>query len=151
MVIRIRTKENEVINIPSGDYRLRSGDSLRLAGRKRQLRKLQEENLLALEFVPHSFMTLHGFSRLEYEKKQKYERLVCAGIPLSQHSPLVGKTLAESHIGATTKCLVVGLEREGIQLVNPEASMRLEPGDVVWLIGEEKPISKHIEENVYFI
>jgi CPA2 family monovalent cation:H+ antiporter-2 len=151
MVIRIRTKDNEVINIPSGDYRLKPGDSLRLAGRKRQLRKLQEENLLALEFVPHSFMTLHGFSRLEYEKKQQYERLVCAGLPLSQHSPLVGKTLAESHIGAKTKCLVVGLEREGKQLVNPEAAMRLQPGDVVWLIGEEKPISKHIEENVYFI
>jgi len=151
MVIRIRTKKNDYINIPSGDYRLLEGDTLRVAGKKSSLRKFQEDESLTLEFVNHSFMTLHGFSKLEYDRKKKDERITCSGIPLSGKSPLTGKNLIESMIGASTKCLVIGLEREGKQIVNPEARTILEAGDVVWLIGEEKPVSQHIEQNVYFI
>lgn len=151
MVIRIRTRNNDYINMPSGDYHLQKGDTLRLAGKKSMLRKLQEDEILTLEFVDHSFMTLHGFSKLEYDRKKKEERITCSGIPLNNKSPLTGKNLIESNIGAGTKCLVIGLERQGKQIVNPEAHTTLEAGDVVWLIGEEKPVSRHIEENVYFI
>lgn len=151
MVIRVRSKDEEIINIPAGDYALRIGDSIRLAGKKSQLRKLQEDQQLGLEFVDHSYMTLHGFSKLEFNRKRKEDRISCAGIPLSKDSPLAGKDLAESNIGARTKCLVIGLERQGKQLVNPEATTKLQAGDIIWMLGEEKPISKHIEENVYFL
>jgi K+/H+ antiporter YhaU regulatory subunit KhtT len=33
--------------------------------------------------------------------------------------------------------------------VNPEARLVLEVGDVVWVVGEEKPVSRLIESNVY--
>lgn len=151
MVIRVRTGEEVIINIPAGDYELKRGDSIRLAGKKSQLRKLQEDEQFTLEFVDHSYMTLHGFSKLEFNRKKKEDRITCAGIPLSDDSPLAGKNLIESNIGARTKCLVIGLEREGKQLVNPEASTTLLPGDIIWMLGEEKPISRHIEENVYFL
>jgi CPA2 family monovalent cation:H+ antiporter-2 len=71
MVIRIRTIDNDYINIPSGDYRLQKGDTLRLAGKKSSLRRLQEDELFSLEFVDHSFMTLHGFSKLESMRKKQ--------------------------------------------------------------------------------
>jgi monovalent cation:H+ antiporter-2, CPA2 family len=151
MVIRIRTKSNNYINIPSGDYQLQKGDTLRLAGKKSSLRKLQEDEVLTLEFVGHSFMTLHGFSKLEFNRKEQKERITCSGLPLTKKSPLTGKNLIESALGAKTKCLIVGLEREGKQIVNPEAITTLETGDVVWLVGEEKPVSRLIEENVFFI
>ena len=151
MLIRVRTKNEEIINIPSGAYELKPGDSIRLAGKKSQLRKLQEDEQFSLEFVDHSYMTLHGFSKLEFNRKKQEYRITCAGIPLSDDSPLAGKNLVESNIGARTKCLVIGLERQGKQLVNPEASTTLLPGDIIWMLGEEKPISRHIEENVYFL
>jgi len=96
-------------------------------------------------------MTLHGFSKLEFNRKKKEERITCAGLPINEKSPLTGKNLIESAIGARTKCLVVGLERKGQQIVNPAATMSLEAGDVVWLVGEEKPVSKLIEQNVLFV
>ncbi len=150
-VIRIRTKSNDFINIPKGDYELKEGDTLRVAGKRSSLRKLQEDESINLEFVDHSFVTMHGFSKLEYNRKEERERITCSGIPLSEKSPLTGKNLIESNISARTKCLVIGLERLNRQIVNPEATTTLEAGDVVWLIGEEKPVSKHIEQNVYFI
>ena len=151
MIIRIRTAENNYINMPSGSYLIKKGDTLRLAGKKSNLRKFQEDEVFNLEFVDHSFMTLHGFSKLEYERKKKEERITCSGLPLSAKSPLAGKNLIESNIGAGTKCLVIGLERQGKTIVNPEATTILDAGDIVWMIGEEKPISQHIEQNVYFI
>ncbi|HET9571944.1 MAG TPA: cation:proton antiporter [Bacteroidales bacterium] len=149
MVIRVRTKEMDFINIPDGDYVLQPGDTLRLAGKRSSLRKLQEDELLTLEFVPHSFMTLHGFSKLEFNRKEQKERVTCSGIPLTKKSPLTGKNLIESNLGAKAKCLIVGLERGGKQLVNPDAKLVLEVGDVVWVVGEEKPVSRLIERNVY--
>jgi len=149
MVIRIRTKDMRFINIPDGDYVMQQGDTLRLAGKRSSLRKLQEDELLTLEFVDHSFMTLHGFSKLEFNRKEQKERILCAGIPLTQKSPLSGLNLIESKLGSKAKCLIVGLERDGKQIVNPEARLVLEVGDVVWVVGEEKPVSRLIESNVY--
>ena len=151
IIIRIRTIDNQYINIPSGDYRIQKGDTFRLAGKKSSLRKLQENELLYLEFVDHSFMTLHGFSKLEFNRKKQEERITCSGLPIGDRSPLCGKNLIESAIGARTKCLVIGLEREGRQIVNPAATETLQTGDVVWLVGEEKPVSKLIESNVYYL
>lgn len=149
MVIRIRTKAMDFINIPDREYVLQEGDTLRLAGKRSSLRKLQEDELLTLEFVDHSFMTLHGFSKLEFNRKEQKERVTCFGIPLTKKSPLSGKNLIESNLGSKAKCLIVGLEREGKQIVNPEARLVLEVGDVVWVVGEEKPVSILIESNVY--
>jgi CPA2 family monovalent cation:H+ antiporter-2 len=149
MVIRVRTKTMGFINIPSGEYTLQEGDTLRLAGKRSSLRKLQEDEVLNLEFVDHSFVTLHGFSKLEFNRKEQRERITCSGIPLHVNSPLAGKNLIESNLGAKAKCLIVGLERGRQQTVNPDAGVVLEEGDVVWVVGEEKPVSKLIESNVY--
>jgi monovalent cation:H+ antiporter-2, CPA2 family len=151
MVIRVRTKTFDFINIPSSDYCLQEGDTLRLVGKKSSLRKLQEDEILSLEFVGHSFMTLHGFSKLEFNRKEQKERIICSGIPLTAKSPLTGKNLVESNLGAKAKCLIVGLERQDRQIVNPDAKMMLLQGDVVWVVGEEKPVSRLIERNVYVL
>jgi monovalent cation:H+ antiporter-2, CPA2 family len=149
MVIRIRTKEMSYINIPSGEYVLQEGDTLRLAGKRSSLKRMQEVEFLTFEFVDHSFMTLHGFSKLEFERKEQKERILCSGLPLHKSSPLNGKTLVESKLGAQAKCLVVGLERNNKQIVNPEADTILSEGDVLWVVGEEKPVSRLIQANVY--
>lgn len=151
MVLRIRTKTNDFINIPSGDYVLQEGDTLRLAGKRSALKRMQQTEIPTFEFVDHSFMTLHGFSKLEFERKEQKERLLCAGLPLKSLSPLNGKNLIESNLGAKAKCLVVGLERAAKQIVNPEATTTLLEGDVVWIVGEEKPVSRLIQSNVYGI
>lgn len=148
IIIRVRTKENDIINIPSGDYVIQKGDSVRFVGSKRALRALQEVEQLTLSFVDHSFMTLHGFSILEYERKQEKERILCAGLPLSEKSPFTGKNLMQLALGAKSQCLAIGLERGDHQIVNPEADLVFEVGDVVWLLGSEKTVSRLIKENV---
>ncbi|OLY93035.1 transporter, CPA2 family [Cnuella takakiae] len=53
-------------------------------------------------------------------------------------SRLLGKTIRESGLRSATNGLVVGIERNGVRLLNPESAMVFEQGDVVWIVGEKK-------------
>lgn len=55
-------------------------------------------------------------------------------------SPLVNKTIRESRLRSDKKVLVVGIERNGQRLLNPESTVSFEEGDVVWVVGEKKLI-----------
>jgi CPA2 family monovalent cation:H+ antiporter-2 len=53
---------------------------------------------------------------------------------------VVGKTIKESEIRELTKGLIVGIERSGERLLNPESSVTLQSGDVLWIVGNPKRI-----------
>ena len=52
----------------------------------------------------------------------------------------VGKNIRESQIRELTNGLVVGLEREGQRILNPESSEVIQAGDVLWIAGHKKYI-----------
>ena len=63
----------------------------------------------------------------------KLKRLV-----VESGSRFVGRTIQQSAIRQDFRCLVVGLEQEGSDsLVSPNPQMPFQPGDVVWVVGEE--------------
>jgi CPA2 family monovalent cation:H+ antiporter-2 len=53
-------------------------------------------------------------------------------------SALIGKTIRSSGIRTATRGLVVGIERNGVRILNPESDTIFEEGDVVWIVGEKK-------------
>jgi CPA2 family monovalent cation:H+ antiporter-2 len=53
-------------------------------------------------------------------------------------SGLIGKTIRGSGIRTATRGLVVGIERNGVRILNPESDTIFEEGDVVWIVGEKK-------------
>ncbi len=53
-------------------------------------------------------------------------------------SVLIGKTIRSSGIRVATRGLVVGIERNGVRILNPESDTIFEEGDVVWIVGEKK-------------
>ena len=53
-------------------------------------------------------------------------------------SVLIGKTIRGSGIRTATRGLVVGIERNGVRILNPESDTIFEEGDVVWIVGEKK-------------
>ncbi|GAB2777126.1 cation:proton antiporter [Rhabdobacter roseus] len=52
----------------------------------------------------------------------------------------VGKNIRESQIRELTNGLVVGLEREGHRILNPESSEVIQAGDILWIAGHKKYI-----------
>jgi len=55
-------------------------------------------------------------------------------------SELIGKTIKESNIRELSKGLVVGIERDGQKILNPESDLVFKENDLVWIVGNEKRI-----------
>lgn len=149
IVIRARNGK-KFINIPSGEFVVGEGCILRFVGRKKGLKDLIDNEELKMSFVSRSYMTLHGFSILDFERKEK-KGMICSGIPVNDKSPLANKSLSESNIPLEYNSIIIGIERKSIQYVNPNARFVIKPGDIVWVMGEEKNISSIIENNIFFV
>ncbi len=67
-------------------------------------------------------------------------------VEVGEHSPCAGKSLGESGIRDRFSALVVGLERGGRRTMNPDSSMRVMPGDTLWLVGETDRLSALADE-----
>ncbi len=67
-------------------------------------------------------------------------------IIVDNHNKLRGKTIRDSGIREITGGLVVGVERDGMRLINPESTLRFEWDDVIWVVGDWRKIKELIRE-----
>lgn len=115
------------INIPDGKERIYPNDHLLVIGTDTQMelfqRRIQEKNK---EQTNH--IVRHDNSK-EYIVEIKQ-------VEIEPSSSLVGKTIKTSCIQENYNCIVVGLERDNHSIQNPEVTMVLQIGDILWLVGE---------------
>jgi CPA2 family monovalent cation:H+ antiporter-2 len=57
-------------------------------------------------------------------------------VSLRNEDPFANKTIRECGIRELLGGLVVGLERQGERILNPDLSLRLLEGDLVWVVGD---------------
>lgn len=119
-----------VINIPSRNERLFPGDEVCIIGTDKQVldfQKYLEDCELHSEYVePESDIVLQ-----QVELKNE---------------DFIGKSIRESKIREQTRGLVVGLERSGKRILNPDSVEILEKGDILWIVGERKLLARLVEE-----
>jgi CPA2 family monovalent cation:H+ antiporter-2 len=129
-VVKI-TRGDRVINIPDGRERLYPQDKVIVVGTDECLQQIQQE----LEFV-HS----ENF-------QATYQPVDLRSFVIEEDSPLPGKSIRESEIGQQYNCIIVGIERGDTSLMNPDSSIVLEPGDLIWVVGEIRNIQRLVKEN----
>ncbi|MBC7426740.1 MAG: cation:proton antiporter [Bacteroidia bacterium] len=112
-----------IINVPSRLERLFPGDEISVIGTDEQLKKLKIslEKSVHENFRPKREVSLQHFT-------------------ISQNSKLIGKNIRESDIRNLSKGLVVGIERNGLRILNPESGFVFNVNDKVWIVGDEKRI-----------
>lgn len=115
------------INIPNGRQIIFPGDRISVIGSDEQLKNFSQA--IANELIPED---------PEIEKREMKLRKFM----LSDGTPFIGKTLAESGIRDRYGCMVVGVEegQENLTLVDPQR--KFEKGDIIWLVGEEADLEK---------
>ncbi len=59
---------------------------------------------------------------------------------VSPSSIYVGKTIRHSGLREATKGIVVGIERNGRRILNPDSGVSVEPGDLLWIVGDRRLI-----------
>lgn len=75
------------------------------------------------------------------ETEIKLERFI-----IQAESSLIHKNIKESGIRTKTNGLVVGIERNGKRILNPESNFIFEEGDWVWIVGEKKLVNETIKQ-----
>lgn len=57
-------------------------------------------------------------------------------IAVSEKSSFCGRSIRDSGIREQTHGLVVGIERKGRRYLNPDSTMQIENGDLLWIVGD---------------
>lgn len=68
------------------------------------------------------------------------EEITLNKIIVDEHTALRGKTIRASGIREMTNGVVVGIERGGRRILNPDSTTVFEWDDIVWIVGDRKKI-----------
>ncbi len=63
---------------------------------------------------------------------------------LAAGSPYLGKTIRESQIREDTGGIIVGIEREGSRILNPQSEWELRENDLIWIVGDLRLIAERM-------
>ena len=116
-------KRGEItINIPNKNERLFPGDEICVIGTDDQVN----------EFNSY----LHK-NEIEIPEKVADADIVLLQLELNEEE-FIGKNIKNSQLREKTNGLIVGVERNGKRILNPESNMILEKNDILWVVGSKK-------------
>lgn len=118
-------REDTTINVPSRTERLYPQDIISVIGTDEQL-KVFKEFLQKTE------------TNTDILKRKNEIKLL--HFTIQKNSSLLGKTIKNSNIRELSKGLVVGIERKGERILNPESDLIFMEDDLIWIVGNEKRI-----------
>ncbi|WP_348824420.1 cation:proton antiporter [Flavobacterium aestuarii] len=116
-------KRGEItIHIPQANERLFPGDEVCVIGTDEQVQEFKK------------YLDQH---EMEVSPIVKEPDIVLRQIELKNHV-FHGKSIKESNLREKTKGLIVGIEKRGNRILNPESYVILEKDDILWIVGDRK-------------
>ena len=117
------------ILMPSGDFTLRTGDQLFVLGRPEDLRMLH----MSLGLPEDAQLpSLRQFIQAQSDDSAD---VYAFAIPVNKDSALRGKSIRDSRLRDRYDCMILGLQREKLPILQPDINMTLQAGDLVWVLG----------------
>jgi CPA2 family monovalent cation:H+ antiporter-2 len=118
-----------LINIPIRTERLFPGDEISVIGTDDQVKEfkiyLDKNEIDVPDEVVQTDIIL---------QKLELKNRVC-----------IGKSIRESKIREKTHGIIVGIERNGKRILNPDSHLILEDSDILWIAGEKKKIAEFLK------
>lgn len=116
------------IPLPSGETRVFPGDILGVIGTDEQIKKLNDD----------------------IESRKKASALIndpqpvveLKSIKLSSKSPIIGRPLKETDLRKDFYSMLIKVFREDRGYIQPLPSLVLQPGDIVWVVGDPSQLDK---------
>ncbi len=118
-----------LINIPIRTERLFPGDEISIIGtddQVKEFKKYLDKNEIEIpESIEETPIIL---------QKLELKNRIC-----------IGKSIRDSQIREKTHSIIVGIERNGKRILNPESHLVLEESDILWIAGEKKKITEFLK------
>ena len=116
-------------NMPSGGSAPAAGDTVTVIGTRENLRSLR----LALGLEEREDPpTLRAFIAAQDTADNA---LYSYALPIEKGGALEGCTIKLSRIRENYDCMILGLQRENLPLVQPDVNLVMQSGDLVWILG----------------
>ncbi len=119
------------INIPGGRTVLYPGDKIVVAGSDEQIGRFKQ--------------MLDG-SIQKHKKGEEKARthVTLERFTITPDNQLIGTTLMQSGIREQAQCIVMGIERDGRRITNPDPSFEFQEGDIIIAAGETERIKQFV-------
>jgi len=122
-------KRGEItIQIPNKMERLFPGDEICVIGTDAQVK----------EFASY-------LEQNEIEPPLKVENEIILRQIQLENEDFIGLTVGRSKLRERTNGLLVGMERKGNRMLNPESNIVLEKNDILWIVGDKKLMAELFE------
>lgn len=121
-VVLIKRGEINIL-VPGRDEKIYPGDELFILGTDTQIKRMQ---------------ALIRPSRHVPAEEDLANEVGLKEFVIKSHSPVIGTSIRASGIKEKVKGLVVGVERKGERILNPESDFIFEENDIVFVVGDEK-------------
>ena len=118
-----------MINIPNGKERLFPGDEICVIGTDVQVKE---------------FKTYLDQHEMDAPDAHTEPEIVLRQIELKNES-YIGKSIRDSRLREKTNGLVVGIEKKGKRMLNPESDVILEKDDILWIVGDKKLLANLVQ------
>jgi CPA2 family monovalent cation:H+ antiporter-2 len=127
---------------------IKRGDRMIYApGAKERLYPLDELGVIGTDEQLQSFKPVIDFKNsADDADAEDTNDVALQKIVVDEHTLLKGLTIRESGIREKTSGLVVGIERDGQRILNPESQTVLEWNDIVWIVGDRKKIQELVKD-----
>ncbi len=129
-------RNRKVRNMPSGSLELHEGDLLVLVGKAEDLRSLRLSlGMQEYEELP----TLRAYT--EAQADSPYAVFAYA-IKVKKDSELAGKSIRSSALREKYDCMILGLQRNYLPILQPDINMTIQPDDYIWILGSRRMAEK---------
>lgn len=109
--------------------------------------RLYPNDRVAIIGTPNEIKTFTEFIKTEVlQESGKIENYGLHQIEITANMPFAYKTIRDSGLREQVEAIVVGLERSGERILNPESMLRLEPADILWLAGDSQKIRNLVKD-----
>lgn len=119
-----------MINIPNKNERLFPGDEICVIGTDSQVSAFKK------------YLEQH---EIDVPNTLAETEIVLQQIELKNES-FIGKSIRQSQLREKTNGLIVGIEKKGNRILNPESSIILEKDDILWIVGDKKLLAELVHD-----
>ena len=112
-----------VYDLPKKEMLILPGDRLSVMGSEEQISHLRS----VLDVEPDMLIHDHSDNELNIYR-----------LTVHEDNPFIGQTIAESAFAQHYHAMIIAIERNGEQILNPRSTTRFGEGDVIWFVSPEE-------------
>lgn len=140
--VKIR-HEGKYILLPDGKVSIKPMDKVYVVGEEKALLNFYRLTGLVQN---KPIRTLKKFMESAYPKVE--HALAVSPIKVRGDENFANKPIKQGHLRESTKCMILGIQKDGYPIIMPDANMLISKGDILWVMGSNNNVGALIGEYV---